>query len=50
MLHLLFRTMDDNISDLDCDDLTDLVAGRYPGTKFCYGKTLGSYFALRKCT
>ena len=49
MLHLFFRFMDDNIRDLDCESLTTLIAkGYYPTTKFCYGKTLRSYFALRK--
>ena len=51
MLHLFFRHMDGNIRDLDCESLTTLVArGSYPSTKFCYGKTLTSYFALRKFT
>ena len=58
MLHFFFRTMDGNIRDLDCESLTSLIAvgkhleaGRsYPSTNFCYGKTLRSYFALRKCT
>ena len=50
MLHLFFRTMDDNIKDLDCESLTSLIAGtRHPSTNFCYGKTIGSYFAIRKC-
>ena len=51
MLHFFFRTMDGNIRDLDCESLTALIAGRYhPKTNFCYGKTLKSYFALRKFT
>ena len=51
MLHLFFRTMDDNIRDLDCESLTSLLEhGLYPKTNFCYGKTLRSYFALRKFT
>ena len=48
MLHLFFRNMDDNIRDLDCESLTSLI--NYPNTNFCFGKTLRSYFALRKCT
>ena len=51
MMHLFFRAMDDNIRDLDCESLTSLIAvGKHPRTNFCYGKTLPSYFALRKCT
>ena len=51
MLHLFFRQMDGNIRDLDCESLTALEAeGYHPSTNFCYGKTLRSYFAIRKCT
>ena len=51
MLHLFFRQMGDNIRDLDCESLTTLLKwGFYPSTNFCYGKTLPSYYKLRKCT